>query len=312
MPSSFTPLAQITPSLYLSDHAAASSLPALEAAGITHIVNVAAGCPNAHPDRIRYLTIGCRDRGYEVLSLYFGEVAGFVAKAEATRVWAADGDQVASGAGEERRKEIRDGRRPGRTLIHCQFGISRSVTFVLSTLMLNYGHSLASALALVRSVREEAEPNPGFMRQLRELDGSSTAEDGAEYPTAADKAVATLCSAYSVNYLPGGQLADLTRGAVKAIRDVSEGMGRMDTLIRAWQTTCENYATRSDRDERARRAFGRMWREAIEGEVVSKEETGRALVEMKEGEGWEDVKVDVPLAEGFLGVLWGDLGLDED
>ncbi|OQR96994.1 hypothetical protein ACHHYP_12867 [Achlya hypogyna] len=54
----------------------------------------------------------------------------------------------------------------GKVLVHCFAGKSRSVTLVLAYLMTYQGLSLDAALALVHSVRPQAQPNQGFMRQL--------------------------------------------------------------------------------------------------------------------------------------------------
>ncbi|KDO33498.1 hypothetical protein SPRG_02306 [Saprolegnia parasitica CBS 223.65] len=54
----------------------------------------------------------------------------------------------------------------GNVLVHCFAGKSRSVTLILAYLMAHYGYSLGDALAHVRSLRPQAQPNQGFMRQL--------------------------------------------------------------------------------------------------------------------------------------------------
>lgn len=57
--------------------------------------------------------------------------------------------------------------RPGRVLIHCAMGKSRSATVCVAYLLRQYpNHSVASALALLRQARPMVEPNPGFMAQL--------------------------------------------------------------------------------------------------------------------------------------------------
>lgn len=58
-----------------------------------------------------------------------------------------------------------------RFLIHCSAGKSRSASIVLGLLMLERPHlSLATALAHLRKVRPQVSPNPGFLRQLLELE----------------------------------------------------------------------------------------------------------------------------------------------
>jgi predicted protein tyrosine phosphatase len=63
----------------------------------------------------------------------------------------------------------------GRVLVHCQAGISRSATICIAYLMKYMDLSLRNAYALVRSARPVIEPNPGFMRQLKQFEESLTA-----------------------------------------------------------------------------------------------------------------------------------------
>lgn len=58
---------------------------------------------------------------------------------------------------------------PGRVLVHCLMGVSRSATLVLAFLMIAMGLTLQEAVAAVRPHRDVC-PNPGFLQQLRILD----------------------------------------------------------------------------------------------------------------------------------------------
>jgi protein-tyrosine phosphatase len=61
-------------------------------------------------------------------------------------------------------------KKPGKILVHCYQGISRSVTIVCAYLM-RYGHCKRDdALDLIRSVRPRASPNSGFMTILKKLE----------------------------------------------------------------------------------------------------------------------------------------------
>jgi dual specificity phosphatase 12 len=53
-----------------------------------------------------------------------------------------------------------------RVLVHCRHGLSRSPAVVLA-LLVSRGWELEAALARVQAARSAAEPNPGFMDQLR-------------------------------------------------------------------------------------------------------------------------------------------------
>ena len=55
----------------------------------------------------------------------------------------------------------------GTVLVHCTWGKSRSVAFVVAFLIRTYGMSLDQALAYVQERRPIAKPNEGFMQHLR-------------------------------------------------------------------------------------------------------------------------------------------------
>lgn len=58
-----------------------------------------------------------------------------------------------------------------KVLVHCNWGKSRSVAMVLAYLMKRKGLTLDGALAYVQSKRCIAQPNEGFMRQLKAYEG---------------------------------------------------------------------------------------------------------------------------------------------
>lgn len=72
---------------------------------------------------------------------------------------------------------------PPTILVHCQKGISRSVTAVCAYLMFTNGWSVAEALEWVQQRRPIAQPNMGFMDELhdfyRELDSQKGYDRGA-------------------------------------------------------------------------------------------------------------------------------------
>ncbi|CDO94882.1 unnamed protein product [Kluyveromyces dobzhanskii CBS 2104] len=55
----------------------------------------------------------------------------------------------------------------GAIYIHCQAGVSRSVTFAVAYLMYRYRFNLKTALHAVKRKRTVAEPNENFMEQLK-------------------------------------------------------------------------------------------------------------------------------------------------
>jgi dual specificity phosphatase 12 len=55
-------------------------------------------------------------------------------------------------------------------LVHCAAGISRSITLVIYYLLRRkLAPNAASALAMIREKRPDAQPNPGFMLKLESL-----------------------------------------------------------------------------------------------------------------------------------------------
>lgn len=60
---------------------------------------------------------------------------------------------------------------PGKVLVHCARGISRSAALVLAFLMIKENQSVAEAVETVRRHRNIL-PNVGFLNQLRQLDSS--------------------------------------------------------------------------------------------------------------------------------------------
>lgn len=71
----------------------------------------------------------------------------------------------------------------GAILVHCAQGVSRSVTFVVAYLMYRYGLKVPQALHAVTRKKDDAEPNDGFLRQLRlyEAMGCDIDENNEEY-----------------------------------------------------------------------------------------------------------------------------------
>lgn len=57
----------------------------------------------------------------------------------------------------------------GNILVHCQQGVSRSVSMVMCYLMKYYKIPYDEGLAMARECRGQANPNEGFEKQLREL-----------------------------------------------------------------------------------------------------------------------------------------------
>lgn len=63
-------------------------------------------------------------------------------------------------------------------LVHCQMGISRSATVVVSYLMRYHNMTAVEALEIIRQSRPRARPNPGFWEQLLIYERRLGNEDG--------------------------------------------------------------------------------------------------------------------------------------
>ena len=54
----------------------------------------------------------------------------------------------------------------GVVLVHCQYGISRSVAFVIAYLIKYMKYTMENALKFLMEKRSKIRPNEGFMEQL--------------------------------------------------------------------------------------------------------------------------------------------------
>ncbi|KIZ04949.1 hypothetical protein MNEG_3012 [Monoraphidium neglectum] len=169
---------QLRPYLLLGSLEDALDITALRRAGVTHIVNATAEHAPAFPGAFEHLRVAVRDAPGERLGPHWRRVDDFIRRAR-------DAGGAAGGDGGCRRQGgqgVRDagsdcsvgGR--GVVLLHCEQGVSRSVSLAVAHLMLAEHLTLAQALAAVRSVRPQADPNPGFMRELRALDAQLQSE----------------------------------------------------------------------------------------------------------------------------------------
>lgn len=129
--------------LFVGSVCAARNAKALKAHGITHVFSMIG--PPEHPiEGITYGYVDIYDSDRQSLSKSIRTFLDFVQSAN---------------------KQSRD----TRILVHCHAGISRSVSMIVALLITEYGYSYNDALAHIRRHRPEAEPNPGFEKQLRAL-----------------------------------------------------------------------------------------------------------------------------------------------
>ncbi|KAM3722516.1 Dual specificity protein phosphatase [Dirofilaria immitis] len=131
-------MANVAKGIYLGSQDVAHDYDILMAHNITHIINCATGVKNIFLGSIKYLTFDVLDLPWTNLEQHFDKCHEFMEEA------------VQSG---------------GNVLVHCNAGVSRSATIVLSYIMRYNKMTLREALEHVNAIRKVG-PNPGFMQQL--------------------------------------------------------------------------------------------------------------------------------------------------
>lgn len=128
--------------IFLGSGASARNFAVLRKLGITHILNAsfAVAAHSTDPDSFTYLNMNLKDTPDEAIDRAFPLAHAFI------------NDALAAG---------------GSILIHCQAGVSRSVTLLCSYLMKRDGLSAATALSTIRAVRPHVEPLSHFISRLQ-------------------------------------------------------------------------------------------------------------------------------------------------
>ncbi|KAL3685734.1 hypothetical protein R1sor_003756 [Riccia sorocarpa] len=135
--------AELEQGLYLGSIGAAFNKGLLQNLNVTHILAVAGGVDMPFPRDFKYTRIEVLDSAEVDLAQHFERCFAFIDEARMNG---------------------------GAVLVHCFAGRSRSVTVAVAYLMKKYGMRFPQALAHVTSRRKEAQPNPGFLRQLQAFD----------------------------------------------------------------------------------------------------------------------------------------------
>ncbi|EPS94959.1 phosphatases II [Fomitopsis schrenkii] len=138
----------ILPSLYLGPCSAASNKSFLENNAITHVLSIGS-TPASKVEGVTYHRLSLNDSATSLLSKVADEACKIIDSAVASK---------GKGGGK------------GKIFVHCSAGISRSPSLVVAYLMKSRGMSLKEALGHVARARPQVSPNPGFLRQLKELD----------------------------------------------------------------------------------------------------------------------------------------------
>ncbi|XP_068594486.1 dual specificity protein phosphatase 18 [Brachionichthys hirsutus] len=133
-------LCRVTDHLYLSNASAANDHRLLKRHKLTCVVNATeAGCSRPPPPGLEYIHIPISDSPEAPLRDHFDAVA--------------DKIHATASLG-------------GRTLVHCNAGVSRSASLCVAYLMKHRGATLLEAHGWVKACRPLARPNRGFWKQL--------------------------------------------------------------------------------------------------------------------------------------------------
>ena len=133
------PASPILQSLFLSGINSATDKKMLKELGITHIVDIQ-NYTFSKIDNIKYLRVPIYDSPDEDIIDKINEVNTFIDNAIKSK---------------------------GKVLVHCQMGISRSSSFIISYLMKTYNCSFDKVYDFVKNKRSTVYPNIGFVLQLQ-------------------------------------------------------------------------------------------------------------------------------------------------
>ncbi|CBY37382.1 unnamed protein product [Oikopleura dioica] len=141
--------AKILDFLYLGSEWNAANSDELEENKITHILNVTKEIDNFYPEKFHYKNILLYDLEDSNLLDHWETTFRFIDSARM---------------------------KGGHVLVHCKMGISRSASTVCAYLMKSLNWSLEQALAHVKKRRAIANPNDGFIEQLKIYEGMLAAQ----------------------------------------------------------------------------------------------------------------------------------------
>jgi atypical dual specificity phosphatase len=136
------------PSLYLGPCSAASSSAFLDSHSIKNVLSIGA-TPSTQIPGVTYHRLALTDSQYSPIAKVIDAAFEIIDEAVSEK-------EV--GAGE------------GKILIHCSAAVSRSPTIMAAYLMARHKLTLKEALGHIVFARPIVSPNPGFLRQLRELE----------------------------------------------------------------------------------------------------------------------------------------------
>lgn len=136
---------EILPHLMIGSRRDAANRDTLRKNGVTHILNSTPDCPCHFDSELEYLRISVKDCWNQDLPSHFEDAFKFINEGKA--------------AG-------------GKTMIHCNAGISRSATIAIAYIMMSEKRTLMDAYGFVKSKRPVISPNLDFMGELQQYEKS--------------------------------------------------------------------------------------------------------------------------------------------
>lgn len=134
---------EVLPNLFIGSYDDACDSVTLDHFGITHILTVASDLPAKYTEKYTYLIIQALDLDTQDLFPSFSQSFEFIENSLSNN---------------------------GKVLVHCLYGISRSSTIVISYIMKKLNIHYEQAFTLLKEKHPRADPNDGFVRQLKKLD----------------------------------------------------------------------------------------------------------------------------------------------
>ncbi|KAG5651238.1 hypothetical protein H0H81_009358 [Sphagnurus paluster] len=182
----------LSPYLYVGTRSSTTTA-FLSAQGITHVLSIGATPASADAPGVTYHRLSLPDHQNAPIVDIVAAAEQIIALCEPTTsnlTGPARPDTMTTAqltasinAAPVARKYQKNGKQEKKILVHCSAGISRSPMLVTAYLMRRCGMTLKEALGVIVRARPAACPNPGFMKQLREMDldlrGESSIEIGA-------------------------------------------------------------------------------------------------------------------------------------
>lgn len=129
--------------IFVSDYATSCDYNVLKSNGITHIITCIIGISERYPNEFKYLKLDIPDTEDYDIWRHFKDTNEFINNA------------------------LKD--ENNKVLIHCMYGISRSVTIACAYLVsISSNYDVREIIKMVKIIRPESNPNKGFIKQLED------------------------------------------------------------------------------------------------------------------------------------------------